>query len=166
MSIESMKQALEALEDLYAEQNAAPLWKRREHWENAMIKADVAIPNLRSAIEQMEKAEPVAWGMILPTTGEIYDCISKRHHDEFEGAYTVPLYTTPPYVATPLVQEECVVCGDKVRVIPRPWAGLTDEEYEEAEKAVWAVVSLDDVEKEANREFYQAIEAKLREKNT
>ncbi len=60
MSIESMKQALEALEDLYAEQNAAPLWKRREHWENAMIKADVAIPNLRSAIEQIERAEPVA----------------------------------------------------------------------------------------------------------
>jgi hypothetical protein len=56
MSIEAMKQALEALEDLYAEQNAAPLWKRREHWENAMIKADVAIPNLRSAIEQAESA--------------------------------------------------------------------------------------------------------------
>lgn len=52
-------QALEALEDLYAEQNAAPLWKRREHWENSMIKAEVAMPALRTAIEAAEKQEPV-----------------------------------------------------------------------------------------------------------
>jgi hypothetical protein len=47
----------------------------------------------------------------------------------------------------------------------REWVGLTDEEYSEAEKVVWTVVTLDDAEKEANREFYQAIEAKLKEKN-
>ena len=39
MSTEAMKQALEALEDLYAEQNAAPLWKRREHWESVKYAA-------------------------------------------------------------------------------------------------------------------------------
>jgi hypothetical protein len=48
----------------------------------------------------------------------------------------------------------------------RQWVSLTDEEYAEAEKCVWAVVSLDDTEKEANREFARAIEAKLKEKNT
>ena len=47
----------------------------------------------------------------------------------------------------------------------KPWVGLTDEEYKQAEAKVWAVVSMDDTEKEANREFYEAIEAKLREKN-
>jgi hypothetical protein len=30
----------------------------------------------------------------------------------------------------PVQHDECVVCGDKVRVIPRPWVGLTDEEVE------------------------------------
>ncbi len=47
----------------------------------------------------------------------------------------------------------------------KPWVGLTEEEYRQAEAKVWAVVSLDNTEKEANREFYEAIEAKLKEKN-
>ena len=47
----------------------------------------------------------------------------------------------------------------------REWAGLTDEEYKQAEEKVWAVVSMDDAEKQANREFYEAIKAKLRDKN-
>lgn len=34
---------LEALQDLYAEQNAAPLWKRQEHWQASMDKANAAI---------------------------------------------------------------------------------------------------------------------------
>ena len=48
----------------------------------------------------------------------------------------------------------------------RQWTGLTHGEYIEAEKAIWDVVSMDDTEKKANREFYRAIEAKLKEKNT
>lgn len=62
------------------------------------------------------------------------------------------LYTTPPQrdsSATPLT-----------------WVGLTDEEYLEAESVVWVTINLDSDEKEANREFYKAIEAKLRSKNT
>jgi hypothetical protein len=47
----------------------------------------------------------------------------------------------------------------------RQWVGLTHGEYIEAEKAIWDVVSMDDTEKKANREFYKAIEAKLKEKN-
>jgi hypothetical protein len=30
----------------------------------------------------------------------------------------------------PVQHDECVVCGDKVRVIPRPWVGLTETEVE------------------------------------
>jgi hypothetical protein len=48
----------------------------------------------------------------------------------------------------------------------RTWEGLTDEEYLEAESVVWITINLDSDEKEANRDFYQAIEAKLKEKNT
>jgi hypothetical protein len=48
----------------------------------------------------------------------------------------------------------------------RTWVGLTHGEYIEAEKAIWDVVSMDDTEKKANREFYRSIEAKLKEKNT
>ena len=48
----------------------------------------------------------------------------------------------------------------------RTWVGLTDEEYLEAESVVWITINLDSDEKEANRDFYQAIEAKLKEKNT
>ena len=47
----------------------------------------------------------------------------------------------------------------------RSWVGLTDEEYKEAEKVVWDVIAFDDTEEKANREFYEAIEAKLKEKN-
>jgi len=46
------------------------------------------------------------------------------------------------------------------------WVGLTDEEYLEAESVVWVTINLDSDEKEANREFYKAIETKLKEKNT
>jgi hypothetical protein len=45
------------------------------------------------------------------------------------------------------------------------WVGLTDEEYLEAESVVWVTINLDSDEKEANQEFYKAIEAKLKAKN-
>ena len=38
--------------------------------------------------------EPIAWG-IQSKYGSIVDCISRRSHDQFEGHYTVPLYTAP-----------------------------------------------------------------------
>jgi hypothetical protein len=51
------------------------------------------------------------------------------------------------------------------KLAQRTWVGLTDEEYLEAESVVWITINLDSDEKEANRDFYQAIEAKLKEKN-
>jgi len=53
----------------------------------------------------------------------------------------------------PVQHDECVVCGDKVRVIPRPWVGLTDEEMED----LWAIHS--------GLPLYRAIEQRLKEKN-
>ena len=53
--------------------------------------------------------EPVAWGF-KSADGAIYDCIPSEAHDDYEGSYNVPLYTTPP---------------------KREWVGLTDEERKE-----------------------------------
>lgn len=59
MSIEAMKQALEALEDLkkfVTDDGAMP-----EHWDAHYEKQYYALEALRQAIEQAEKQEPVAW---------------------------------------------------------------------------------------------------------
>jgi hypothetical protein len=54
------------------------------------------------------------------------------------------------------VQDECVVCGDKVRVIPRQWVGLTDEEIDACDphEECWGL-----------HEAVRRAEAKLRELN-
>jgi len=56
--------------------------------------------------------------------------------------------------------------ADFEEALQRTWVGLTDKEYLEAESVVWITINLDSDEKEANRDFYQTIEAKLKEKNT
>jgi hypothetical protein len=43
--------------------------------------------------------EPVAWGMPWKD-GEIYDVISPAQHAKEEGAYTIPLYTSPAKTLT------------------------------------------------------------------
>jgi hypothetical protein len=68
----------------------------------AAIKAALAQPPLQVQPVQ----EPVAWGF-MNDDGVIYDCISPEAHDDCEGSYNVPLYTTPPQ---------------------RPWVGLTEED--------------------------------------
>jgi hypothetical protein len=133
MSIEAMKQALEALEEVQGHMNTSDWFNER-------------VDTLRTTIEQAEKQEPVAWGV----------------HDQIALNKAIASYPAPaaPNVATPLVQEdECVVCGDKVRVIPRPWVGLTDEEIKSA---------TDHIEPQHGLYWVlaKAIEAKLKEKNT
>ena len=102
MSIEAMKQALEALErsvstcfDRYAHEQ---VMSRPEHFINQTI------TTLRAAIEQAEKQEPVAWANINKH-GDITHTNNKR----MPWSKT-PLYTTPP-------------------AAQRTWVGLTDEEY-------------------------------------
>jgi hypothetical protein len=66
----------------------------------------------------------------------------------------------------PVQHDECVVCGDKVRVIPRPWVGLTDEErLTEAERHL-GEMHVENCGLNNIKDFAQAIEAKLKEKNT
>jgi hypothetical protein len=62
----------------------------------------------------------------------------------------------------PVQHDECVVCGDKVRVIPRPWVGLTDEEVEAYDS--WADFQVG-CGRQTLFDMVRAIEAKLKEKN-
>jgi hypothetical protein len=75
-------------------------------FEGAMVRATHKVMAEREA---QTVQEPEAWGF-RSADGAIYDCISPEAHDECEGSYTVPLYTTPPQ---------------------RPWVGLTEEEMED-----------------------------------
>jgi hypothetical protein len=62
----------------------------------------------------------------------------------------------------PVQHDECVVCGDKVRVIPRPWVGLTDEEVEAYDS--WADFQVG-CGRQTLFDMVRDIEAKLKEKN-
>jgi hypothetical protein len=99
-------------------------------------RADEAITAIKAALEA--KDEPVAWAM-LHDNGHFIDAIHPNEHARVEGEYITPLYTTPPQ---------------------RTWVGLMDVE----------IVDIMDVELTTqNTEHFalcQAIEAKLKEKNT
>ena len=66
--------------------------------------------------------------------------------------------TEPAAQPAPVQHDEGVVCGDKVRVIPRPWVGLTDEDIEQGHKESW-------VYKQAFESAVWWAEKKLKEKN-
>ena len=76
MSIEAMKQALEALE--YHQEQTRPIHKTQE-----------TITALRQAIEQAEK-ELVAW---MSLGGDVSR--SKKHFEEMGFNFLIPLYTAP-----------------------------------------------------------------------
>ena len=81
MSIEAMKQALEALETL----NSGDSYKTHN-----------AATALRQAIEQAEKQEPVAW-MTINEYGEEDDIHYENPEGHLlEGWTYKPLYTHPP----------------------------------------------------------------------
>jgi len=83
MSIEAMKQALEALEcfqsDAYETSEKRGLW------------LDTEVAALRQAIEQAEKQEPAAW---LHQSGEV--SINKQELLGRGFLYLTPLYKVPP----------------------------------------------------------------------
>jgi type V secretory pathway adhesin AidA len=102
MSIEAMKQALEALEravsTCFDRRAHEDVMSRPEHFINQTIIA------LRLAIEQAEKQEPVAWANINKH-GDITHTNNKR----MPWSKT-PLYTTPP-------------------AAQRQWVGLTEKDF-------------------------------------
>ena len=101
MTIAAMKQALEALEQI----------NQLSIGENAIAlpgEIDAAMDNLRAAIEQAEKQEPVAvWELFA----DGWDSIADPEWMESLPVGT-KLYTAPP-------------------AAPRQWAGLTNEEIDD-----------------------------------
>jgi NAD-dependent dihydropyrimidine dehydrogenase PreA subunit len=63
----------------------------------------------------------------------------------------------------PVQHDECVVCGDKVRVIPRPWVGLSEKEVEAYDS--WADFQVG-CGRQTLFDMVRDIEAKLKGKNT
>jgi len=88
--------------------------------------------------------EPVAWGF-MNDAGAIYDCISPEAHDECEGSYTVPLYTTPSLPVQPVQEPDALTIayqsgfydGRKAALSKREWIGLTDEDGCAMPQAWW-----------------------------
>jgi hypothetical protein len=98
MSIEAMQQALEALQNIHPG-NMTPM--AEEAW-------DKAIASLRQAIEQAEKAQPVAWIWTqYDISNDLYvkKIIDCEELQNWHGMDLIPLYTVPP-PRQPLTEEE------------------------------------------------------------
>jgi len=145
MTIEAMKQALEALECIFASTHPYR-GDESTFTDEASVLGDKAITSLRQAIEQAEKLEPVAWCVTYngELTGNVFE--NKRIADlckrNLEAKYgseedrkVVAIY------AAPQPQHE--------------WVGLTDEEVDYIAD-----------EYSTLQGAIRAIEAKLRSKNT
>jgi hypothetical protein len=127
MSIEAMKQALEALEELHRTGDTQVF---------DMCYAPKVIPALRQAIEQAEKQEPNAW---------------RDHASDYERGFIDGM------------QKQMQSSVDKAvnAMSKREWVGLTDEEIMEMlDYGQYGRVP------QYARNFVDAIEAKLKEKNT
>jgi hypothetical protein len=82
---------------------------------------------------------------------------------EREDALRAEIKRLKAALPVPVQHDECVVCGDKVRVIPRPWVGLTETEVEAYDS--WADFQVG-CGRQTLFDMVRDIEAKLRERNT
>ena len=137
MSIEAMKRALAALEN---------------PWSAGPEGVADAITAIRTAIEQAEKQEPVAWALQFidddddeeddDPVFEIYESERRCRADaKRDGGVCKPLYLTPHQ---------------------RQWVGLTDDEAMQ----IWDGIIKYAPGEVRVKDFARAIEAKLKEKNT
>jgi hypothetical protein len=172
MSIEAMKQALEALEEIYRTGDTQAF---------DLCYAPNVIPALRQAIAEAEQEpEPVAW-MTINEYGEEDDIHYENPEGHLlEGWTYKPLYTHPPsvqpegWVKIDEVREHfnSVGCGtiyktageDRVPLyttpLKREWVELTDKQIDDIMRP------LTQNQPYSWRLFARAIEAKLKEKNT
>jgi hypothetical protein len=126
------------------------------HWSDCAVHSEPAYP----AGECDCGLVPVAWADKHDIEREGHDFYVNRQQPAKDG---VPLYT-----ASPQREEGCAECGKKssdgwalycVKCNEREWQGLTDEEKKEIyEKA--------DAENWHDQPLLEAVEAKLKEKNT
>jgi hypothetical protein len=134
MTIEAMKLALDAL----------------EAHADIGIKSDKAITALRTAIEQAEKQEPVAWAEEI--IGDLHACYDSEMIKENDSGDA-------------LIRLDAAICAVEEAekrhttqpAAQRQWVGLTDEEVD----GLWEMAKLFAPAKH----FYLLIEAKLKEKN-
>jgi hypothetical protein len=151
MSIEAMKQALEALEDIWGCLPTKKAWPQDQ--------VDEAIQTLRQALAQPEH-EPVAWVVFDHKNNDIvWAEEGKKLKPE------TPLYTAPPNqewgnVTDDALIEEVRRRGFTIRdaqISPKRWVGLTNDEIDDLWKTEYFNL---------HYELARAIEAKLKEKNT
>ena len=165
MSIEAMKQALEALE--FANVN---------HWWGSS-NIEKAITALRQAIADAEKhevsQEPVAWRNAAIRIGEELSSVGPNgYYDMTAQQWLDWAMEQQPQGKNSLTQQEAcakckeweAVCNQHLRHIKKikkqhTWVGLTDEEQQEIYDA-WVRKN------DGWGSFYTLIEAKLKEKNT
>jgi hypothetical protein len=151
MSIEAMKQALEALEAL----NKVSIGVDAVCLPGEI---DTAMDALRQSIEQAEKQEPVAWMIWLHGPAgllehkQLAELEFERRNKEYpdENRKLLPLYTTP--------QPQEFVCSTGLCHYTQPqreWQGLTDDE-----------VTQQVGDSQVLRDVARAVEHVLKEKNT
>jgi hypothetical protein len=138
MSIEAMKQALQALESSRIFVTTREKIKHPETTEWY----DDRITVLRQAIEAAEKQEPVAWMVYTQDGQSVY--VTDNPTDIQELQQSLPLYTTPPQ---------------------RKWVGLTEQEIDRLNFTQVGGCQCSFGYIEGIEEFAKSIEAKLREKN-
>ena len=171
MSIEAMKQALEAL-DIGLEYAESELYENQRRYEGYMHLAPddqayvnqikEAITSLRQAIEQAEKQEPVigtkTWyedGKVITQNLYPSDVYKQEKQEPVAWNSGVP----PLY---PQIKDGETISVEYLETTPQPqreWVGLTDGDvFQIAEQCGLASVDWIDV--------MRAVEAKLKEKNT
>jgi hypothetical protein len=136
MTIEAMKQALEALKECNSYLGSPDL--------------DEPIATLSQAIEQAEKQEPVVWMYQDKSTHEVRFQKHMRGFVDHGATYETPLYTTP--------QPQEFVCSTGLCHYTQPqreWQGLTDDE-----------VTQQVGDSHVLRDVVRAVEHVLKEKNT
>ena len=185
MSLDAMKQALEALDGL------------SEPYD--ILRAQNA---LRAAIKEAEKQEPVAWYFVRDLEKGISFAPDSDSTKSWQPLYTAPLMATEPvawmhkhienniithrpadidrhperWAALYTAPPPCPTCEALARSVmmdqtshdmaPRQWQGLTDEERHGIREWQRIQTELGPEWAPMLRYLYDAIEAKLKEKNT